>query len=266
MHFLWTLLGVCSGMKFHRIALDWTPADALKHLLKLALLLALLATPIAIRNSLHTADAVFERLDNENILPAFSIEHGRARSAAPQPYCHRFQDFAFVLDTTSATPLVATGATAGITVTADNVLIWSDIRPHPQPIPLNIFPDGRVNGAYLGHLLRESLPWMCGLIAVAIFFGFFCAAILQVLVFGGVAAFVEQGIEPGYRFHQLFCFGVLALTPAAVAALVYTACGVGLDHLSLVYFLVFAFYFTGATTVCRVLLLPPGTRADDDDL
>jgi Protein of unknown function (DUF1189) len=265
MHFLWTLLGVCSGMKFHRLALGWTPVDALKHLLKLALVLTLVATPLVIRDFLRAANSTLARMDGDGVLPAFSIEHGRVRAAVPQPYCGRLQNFAFVLDTTGATPLVATGATSGVTVTADKLTVWAANGMQPQVIPLNYFPDGRVNAAYLGGLLEEATPWMAAVIAVAIFTGFFFATLLQVVLFGGVAALVEQGIEPGYRFDQLLSFGVLAVTPASIIALAYAACGVALDNISLTYFIVFAFYFTGATTVCRVLLLPPGARADDDD-
>lgn len=264
MRFLWTLLGVCSGMKFHRIALQWTAVDALKFLLKFTLLLTLVGTPILVRNSMRTAGAALDWLDEEKILPECYIEHGHARTSLKEPYCRRIQDLAFVIDTVNATPLVATGATASITLTADNLQIWAENHPRPQTIPLNLFPDGRLNGAYLRNLLQESLPWMSVLTAAMVFAGFFCGALLQVLVFSGIASFVEQGIEPGYRFAQLFSFGILALTPAAIAALVYSAFGVAIEHLSLVYFLVFAFYFTGSTTVCRILLLPPGARLDDD--
>jgi hypothetical protein len=122
-----------------------------------------------------------------------------------------------------------------------------------------------VDAAYLRTLLRESL-WVCGVfVGFAIGLGFFCGAALQVVVFSGLAAFVEQGIEPSYRFDQLFCFGVLALTPAAIAAMIYAAFGVSFDNLLLVYLLAFAFYFTGGTTACRHLLLPPGARLDEED-
>lgn len=265
MNFLRTLLGVCSGMKFYRLALDWTPAEALKYLLKLALLLALIDTPIFLHNSFQWADSTLKRLENAKVLPEFSIEKGRVRTASPQPYSRLFRDFAFVLDTISARPQVPAGATAGITITTDSILLWSEINPHPTPIQLSVFPDGRVDAAYLRALLRESL-WVCAISAiVTIFLGIFCVGLLQVAVFGGLASFVEQGIEPCYRFDQLFSFGTLALTPAAVAATIYAAFGIALDHISLVYLLVFAFYFTGSTTACRRLLLPPGARVDDDD-
>lgn len=265
MHFLWTLLGVCSGMRFHRLALHWTAADALKYLLKFALLLTLVGTPFLVRNTMRSADMLLERIDGDKILPECYIEHGHARTPLSEPYCRRFQDFAFIIDTTNTTPLVATGATASITITGNSLQFWTQNRPHPQTIPLNLFPDGRLNSDYFRNLLSELIPWMSVVTAVMVFAGFFCGAMLQVLVFSGIAAFVEQGIEPGYRFEQLFSFGVLAITPAAIAALVYTAFGVALDYLSLVYFLAFAFYFTGSTTVCRILLLPPSARAEDDD-
>jgi hypothetical protein len=265
MDFLRTLLGVCSGMKFYRLALDWSAGTALKYLLKLALLLAMAGTPLVLRNSYHWAGTALAQLEDANALPEFSIENGRVRSPLPQPHIRVFRDFAFVLDTTSAKPPKPAGATAGITITAHSVLLWNELNPDPMPIDLSVFPDGRVNAAYLRGLLRESL-WVFGFfLAIMIFLGVFCAGLLQVVTFGGLAAFVEQGIEPSYRFDQLFCFGTLAITPAAVAALIYTAFGMSLDLLLPAYMVVFAIYFTGSTTTCRRLLLPPGARVDDDD-
>ena len=265
MRFLWTLLGVCSGMRFHRLALQWTALDALKYLLKLALLLSLVGTPFFIYNSVRSADAFFERLDRDSILPECYIERGHAHTTLTQPYCRRVQDFAFIIDTVNATPLVVTGVTASITLTANQLQFWPENHPRPQVFQLSIFPDGRINCAYHHKLVAKSVPVLTVLLGGAVFLAFFCGALLQVLVFSGIASFVEQGIEPGYRFEQLFSFGMLAVTPAAIAALVYAAFGIAFDYVSLVYFLIFAFYFTGATTACRILLLPPGARADDDD-
>ncbi|MFA5192051.1 MAG: DUF1189 family protein [Verrucomicrobiia bacterium] len=265
MDFLRTLLGVCSGMRFYQLALDWTPADALKYLLKLALFLALTGSPLVLWNGYRWANVALDQLEYSNVLPEFSIKKGRVHATAPQPYHRLFRDFAFVLDTTSAKPQPPAGAVAGITITADSILLWSEINPNPAPIETKLFPDGRVDVAYLRALLRESL-WVSGiLLAIMIFLLFFCASLLQVTMFGGLASFVEQGIEPSYRFDQLFSFGTLAITPAAVAALIYMAFGIGFEHLLLVYLFVFAFYFTGSTTVCRRLLLPPSARVDDDE-
>lgn len=265
MRFPQILLGVCSGMRFYRLALDWTPAKALKYLLKLALLLALVGTPILLRNSYLWADSTLEQLEQSKVLPEFFIEKGRVRTALPQPYSRLFRDFALVLDTANAKPQVPAGATAGITITANSILFWSEINQNPTPIDISMFPDGRVDAVYLRGLLRESL-WVCGFAgAIMMLLGAFCVGLLQVTLFGGLASFVEQGIEPSYRFDQLFSFGTLALTPAAVAALIYSAFGVSFDGLSLVYLLVFALYFTGSTAACRRLLLPPGARVDDDD-
>lgn len=265
MGFLRTLLGVCSGMKFYGLTLDWTAGDALKYLLKLALLLALIGTPLFLHNIYHWSTTALVQLEHSKALPEFSIEKGRVHTSLPQPYVRVYRDFALVLDTTSTKPPRPADATAGITITADNIHLWSAINPNPTPIDISVFPDGRVDVAYLRTLLQESL-WVSGLFfTILMFVGVFCAGLLQVTAFGGLAAFVEQGIEPSYRFDQLFCFGILALTPAAVAALVYMAFGMGLDHLLLVYMIVFAVFFTGSTTACRRLLLPPGARVDDDE-
>jgi hypothetical protein len=104
------LLGVCSGMRFYRLALDWTPAEALKYLLKLALLLALVGTPIFLRNSYLWADSALEQMEQSKALPEFFIEKGRVRTALPQPYSRLFRDFALVLDTANAKPQVPAGA------------------------------------------------------------------------------------------------------------------------------------------------------------
>lgn len=265
MDFLRTLLGVCSGMKFYRLALDWTPANALKYLLKLALFLALTSSPIVLWNGYRWANAALDQLEYSKVLPEFFIKGGRVHATAPQPYRRVFQDFALVLDTTSAKPQPPAGAIAGITITATNVLVWSQIDPNPTAIETKLFPDGQVNVAYLRTLLRESL-WVSGiLLAIMVFLGFFCGSLLQVTMFDALASFIEQGIEPSYRFDQLFIFGALAITPAAIAALIYMAFGIGFENLLLVYLFVFAFYFTGSTTVCRRLLLPPGSRVDDDE-
>ncbi|MBI5685509.1 MAG: DUF1189 family protein [Verrucomicrobia bacterium] len=265
MDFLRTLLGVCSGMRFYRLALDWTAGDALKHLLKLALLMALIGAPLFLRNSYHWATAALAQLEHSKALPEFSIEKGRVRTMLPQPHVRVFRDFALVLDTTSAKPPKPAGANAGITITANSILFWSEINPNPTPIDVSFFPGGRVDAAYLRALLRESL-WVSGFfLTIMMFLGVFCLGLLQVVTFGGLASFVEQGIEPSYRFDQLFCFGTLALSPAAIAALIYAAFGVGFDPLLMVYMIVFAIYFTGSTTACRRLLLPPGARVDDDE-
>ena len=264
MVFLRTLLGACSGMKFYRLALSWTPVEALKYLLKLALLLAFIGTPILLHNSFAWAGSMLDRLAASQALPEFFIEKGRVRATSAQPYCHLSRDFAFVLDTTTAQPKRPAGATAGVTITATNILLWTEINPDPTPIDISAFPDGRVDSTYLRALLRESL-WVCGLfVAAIVFLGIFCMGLLQVAGFAGLASFVEQGIEPHYRFDSLFCFGTLALTPAGIAALIYAAFGIGFDNLLLIYLLVFAFFFTGSTTACRRLLLPPGTRLNDD--
>lgn len=265
MEFLRTLLGVCSGMRFYRLALDWTAGDALKYLLKLAALLALIGAPLFLQNSYRWAGSVLERLEYSKALPEFYIQKGRARSPVPQPYVRVFHGFAFVLDTTGVKPSAPAGATAGITITANSLLLWSELNPNPTPIDLSVFPDGPVSTDYLRMLLRESL-WVGGFVFMLIMFvGVFCLGLLHVVGFGGLAALVEQGVEPSYRFDQLFCFGTLSLTPAAVAALIYAAFGIGFDNMVLVYLIVFAVFFTGSTSACRRLLLPPGARVDEDD-
>lgn len=265
MDFFCTLLGVCSGMKFYRLALDWTAGDAVKYLLKLAVLLALAGAPLCVHNIYNWTASVLTQLEHSKVLPEFSIANGRAQTTLPQPHIRVFRDFAVVLDTTSATPPKPAGTTAGITITADSLLLWNELNPNPTPIGLALLPDGRVDAAYLQLLLHKT-TWIFGVFMAALLFLLaFGAGLAQVAAFSGLAAFVEQGVEPGYRFEQLFCFGTLALTPAFVAVLIYTAFGVALDHLLLAYTIVFAIFFTGSTAACRRLLLPPGARVDDDD-
>ncbi len=265
MDFLHTLLGACSGMKFYQLALDWTPAAALKYLLKLAVFLALIGSPIILWSSYRWADTALDELEYSKALPEFFITKGRVHSTAPQPYHRLFRDFAFVLDTTNPKPQPPAGAVAGITVTADSILVWSEINPNPTPIETALFPDGRVDAAYLRALLRASLWFSNIVLALIILPVFFCGSLLQVALFGGLASFMEQGIEPSYRFDQLFSFGTLALTPATIAFLVYMAFGIDFSSLLLVFLIVFVFYFTGSTSACRRLLLPPGSRVDDDE-
>ena len=85
MNFIHTVVGACAGLRFYRMALEWSASDPYKHLLKLCAVLAVLCvlilTPRAFR---WTTDAT-RWIEQELKLPAFTIEKGKVRSDVPQP-------------------------------------------------------------------------------------------------------------------------------------------------------------------------------------
>jgi MFS-type transporter involved in bile tolerance (Atg22 family) len=75
-----------------------------------------------------------------------------------------------------------------------------------------------------------------------------------------MASLMEGWMDPRFRFEQLFCIAVMALTPASLVAIGYAALGLWQGWLSFIYLVVFAFYFTSAAAVCRPLLGPAEER------
>ncbi|MCX7827038.1 MAG: DUF1189 domain-containing protein [Verrucomicrobiae bacterium] len=260
MDFLRTLLGTCAGLRFYGLALEWRTADALKYLLKLVGLLTLIAASLVVRGALRLANEAGRWMEEQKFLPEFSIEQGRARSAVPQPYARRAGDFQFVLDTTGATTINAVNAPMGILVSSNSLFAWNEFNPQPEPISLALFPDGRVDAGYVTRLLRMAVGWLIVPVAMGMFLAFLCVALCQAAAFGGMASLMESMMEPQFQFGQLFRIGILALTPASLVALGYAALGLWQGWLSFIYLVVFAFYFTSATAVCRPLLGPAEER------
>ena len=260
MNFLRTLLGSCAGLRFYAVALGWSLGEAIKYLLKLAVLLTLIAVPLLVRNGMVMADSAGEWLQNQKFLPAFSIEQGRARSSVPQPYIRRAGDFQFVLDTTGATSLKAATAPMGVLISSNCVYAWNEFNPHPEPISLAVLPDGRVDAAYLAGLLRTVVWWMAVPAMFFVFGAFLCISLIQVAGFSGMASLMESWLEPRFRFEQLFRIAVLSLTPASLVTAAYYAFGLWQGWTSFIYLVVFAFYFTSAAAVCRPLLGPVEDR------
>ena len=178
----------------------------------------------------------------------------------PQPYVRRAGDFQFILDTTDVTTLDAATAPMGVLVNGNNLFAWNEFNPRPEPIALAVFPDGRVDAGYVAGLLRMAVWWLAIPAVLAVLIGFYCIALLQIAGFSGMASLMEGWLEPRFRFAQLFCIATLALTPASLVAAGFGALGLWQGWLSFIYLIVFAFYFTSATAVCRPLLGPAEDR------
>ena len=260
MNFLRTVIGACAGLRFYRVALDWSASDPFKHLVKLSAVLAAVCVLIMAPRAFRWAADATQWVEHDLKLPAFSIERGKVHSEAPQPAVRRAGDFLFILDTTGATPLTATGAVSGIIVTADRVFVWAGRETQPQVLPVAQLPEGRVDAAYFRELMT-MLIWMLILPAMGMFFGLFATvALAQCALFSGLASLMERPVTPRFRFGQLFKLATLALTPASIVAAAYGALGWMQGFVPMIYLVVFGFYFSGAAAVCRATLMPQDTK------
>lgn len=255
MNFLRTVLGSCAGLRFYRVALEWSRGGALGYFAKLCLLLALIFAAINVPRFLRMADEAGAWIKREKFLPELTIEHGKVRSPAAQPYQRLAGDLIFILDTTGATALAPTGAVNGILVTSDRVLAWSDKRVLVDQPVAAMLPDGRVDAAYFTDLMRLFVRIAVVPMLGILFGAYFAGGMLQSLLFCAIASMMERSLKPRYSFSQLFRISVLALTPAAIVGTAYSALGLATDWLPLLYLGIYYFYLSGATAVCRPLLL-----------
>lgn len=260
MNFLRTVIGACAGLRFYRVALEWSPSDLFKHLVKLSAVLAavcvLVLTPRAFR---WTANAT-HWIEHDLKLPAFTIEKGKVRSDAQQPLMRRADDFLFILDTTGATRLAATGAVSGMIITANQMFMWAGRDAQPQAIPVEQLPAGRVDAAYFRELMT-TLIWLLVLPALGMFFGLFLTVgLLQCALFSGLANLMEQPLTPRFSYGQLFRLSALAVTPASIVATAYGTLGWMQGFVPMIHLAVFIFYLTGASAACRAALMPREDR------
>lgn len=260
MNFLRTVVGACAGLRFYRVALEWSASDPFKHLVKLAIVFAVLAVLVLTPRSFRwTADAA-HWIEHGLKLPAFTFENGKARSDAPQPAVRRADDFLFILDTTGATRLATTGAVNGAIITADQVFMWAGRDATPQVLPVQQLPAGRVDAAYFRELMT-MLIWLLVLPALGMFFGMFLTVgLLQCALFSGLANLLEQPLTPRFTYSQLFRLSALAVTPASIVAAAYGTLGWMEGFVPMIYLVVFGFYFSGASASCRAALMPREDR------
>ncbi len=256
MNFLRTLAGACAGFRFYHTALGWSASDPFKHLVKLAAALAVVCVLILTPRAFRWTDSATRWIQDELKPPAFTIEKGRVRSGAPQPAVRKADDFLFILDTTGATRLAATGAVNGVIVTADRVFMWAGLDSQPQALPVEQLPAGRVDAAYFRELMT-ALIWLLVLPALGMFFGLFLTlGLLQCVLFSGLANLLEQPITPRFTYSQLFRLSALAVTPASIVAAAYGTLGWMQGFVPMIYLVVFGFYFSGAAAACRAALTP----------
>ena len=253
MNFLRTLIGACAGMRFYELALAWTLADALKYLAKLSALATVVLVAALVPRSLQWTEQT-QRWINEDLKPpAFSIDKGKLRTEVTQPQVRRADDFLFILDPKGSVPLTATGAMHGAIITNQRLFFWTGPKVEMQP--LEVLPDGRVDGAYFATLMRLVIGLMI-VPALGILFGVFCVVgLVQTFTFSALASVVERSLPVHYDFWQLARFAVLALTPTWVIAIGLSSLGVtGGGWLPIVYLCIYGFYFAGAAAACRPLI------------
>jgi Protein of unknown function (DUF1189) len=255
MNFLRTLLGSCAGLRFYRVAFEWSTRQALGYWAKLTLLLALIFVVVNVPRLQRTTDEAAKWIEREKLLPELTVEHGQIRSPVPQPYVRKTNDFIFILDTTGATALAPTGAVNGIILAKDRVYGWSNQRMMLDQPASALLPDGKVDAAYLGDLMRLFIRVFSVPMFALIFGMFFAGGLAQSALFCGIASVVERSLTPRYNFSQLFRFSILAITPAAVVATAYNAAGLSGEWFPLFYLGIYYFYLSGSTAACRPLLM-----------
>jgi hypothetical protein len=251
MNFLRTLVGACAGFRFYRVALAWSVADTARYLAQLVGLVTVVCIAVLLPRSLQWVEEAHHWIERDLQLPVFVIEKGRIRSDAPQPAIRKAGDFTFVLDTTGATQLTNLAAANGILVTTNRVTVWSARDRTPISLDTSQLPDGRVDAAYFKSLMTMTIWLMLPPALGIVFAALYAVALAQAAFFTLTACLMEGAMTPRFHFGNLFRIAVMAVTPAAAVATAYTSFGWARGWVSLIYLLIYAFYYAGATGACR---------------
>jgi hypothetical protein len=96
-------------------------------------------------------------------MPPCEISAGHLECSSAQPYRGGDTNFLLIVDTTAQVTNIDATAPRGMLLNRDSLTLWFQLTNAAGPVlqshswPLEGFPDGTVNGAYLRQLVRTFL-------------------------------------------------------------------------------------------------------------
>lgn len=267
MKFLRLIGSLCLGFRGYRDIRDLPVSTSIKFLLKLVTLLVVIMAVSFVPVALQQARQIAEFFDKGR--PDFSITDGRVHTKATQPVRWGDNTVRFILDTGGDVAVPETNTVAGLVFRADRYEWWvANTNVAPAVVrtgkgSLRGFPSGEVNGEYVHHLIRQSLPVALPLGVVALTLIGTLIAMLQAYIFALAGSIMERAVPGRLQLGQLLNIAIHAVTPAAVLFTAYTVMRLPDIDLWLVYLVAYGIFLLGATHACRDR---EPEREDDSDL
>jgi hypothetical protein len=252
-NFLRSVWFSCTSFAAYRHFCPLRTRDSLFYLAKLTAVLAAALVITFIPTALQLSQAT-ARWADENF-PPFRIEKGRVLTDVEQPFRKNDKDFLFLLDTTRQISETDFTTPLGIFFGADTLTIWSrdpDGKLLKRSAPLNGFPEGKVNGAYVAQLVKSFL-WVAApfLFAVMMLLGLM-SGLLQAYLFTAISTALERAGAPSrLSFREMLNIAIHAVTPAAILTTIYIAFQLKGISFGFVYIATYGIFLLGATNACR---------------
>lgn len=197
-------------------------------------------------------------------LPEFSFQNGRTVTSMPTPSISNTNRMPVVLDPEGKIDKLPPHFTNGMFhIGRSKIKVWPRPGADPMIVPLDGFPDGRVDQDYITRIGRQGGYVVAPFFWIVLTLVFFLLGLLQALFFATLVSFLEKTIQPSFTFDEMLNISIYALTPGALIVTVYWAWGISLVPYDLVYFFSYIVFHVMASGACRRSMMPPGW--DDEE-
>jgi hypothetical protein len=197
-------------------------------------------------------------------LPEFSFQKGRTVTALPTPSVTNTNSVPIVLDPGEKFDKLPADFTNGMFhIGRSTIKVWTKPGADPVVVPIDGFPDGRVDQNYIMNLGTRAGYVVAPFFWVVLALVFFLVGLLQALFFATLVSFLEKTIRPSFSFDEMLNISIYALTPGALIVTVYWIWGVSIVPYDLVYFFTYIVFHVMASGACRRSMMPPGWEDEE---
>jgi hypothetical protein len=196
-------------------------------------------------------------------LPEITIREGVVQSKVSQPYIAEEKDFVFILDTTGKTTRIESRYANGVLL-QKNALLVKRAGMEDQEFDLSWIKKLDLSPPIVALWQEKIMPILIPIVFVMTFLGLLISKFFQAFLFSYLASLFYPKERSGLTLAQFFNLALYAATPPILTSFLAQSLKIQIPLFWWIYFGMYAAFFIGAFSQCRVI--KESDKQDDIDL
>ncbi len=253
----------CSDFPFYKTVVKQKVSQSVQYFILLLLAVTLISS-VFYCFYFKLALNVFDEWSQKH-MPEMMVRDGVVTSSVSQPYTAIEEDFVFVLDTTGTIDRIDPLYPNGILVKQSSVLVKRS-GLEDQELDLTWIKSLELSAKVVSLWKTKAFPVLIPFVFLITLIGLLLSKFFQAFLFSYAASILYPKERTGLGFSQFFNLALYSATPPILIGVLAQVLKIQIPLFWWIYFGMYAAFFIGAFSQCRVIKEPDKNQDMDLDL
>lgn len=261
--FFYQVYSSCIEFSFYKSIVRQKVATSVQYFLILLSVVALFSSVVYCLYFKVTVNA-FAQWSEKN-LPEITVRDGEVHSSVAQPYTTIDKEFVFILDTTGETTRIDTLYPNGVLVKKKSMLVKKE-GLEDQEFDLSWIKQLDLSAPLVATWKEKMMPVLIPFVFIITIVGLLISKFFQALLFSYAASIFYPHDRTGLKFPHFFNIALYSATPPILLSFIAQIFKLQIPLFWWIYFGMYAAFFIGAFSQCRVIKEGDNNKDMDIDL